>query len=214
MDIDIWMDITCPFCYIGTTQLEQALGKFEYKNEVKIQHHSFQLDPEAPLVTEKNLHETLATKKGISIQEAEQLNAYVATMAASVGLSFHFEKVIPVNSFDAHRLIHFAAKHNKESKIIQRLFKAYFEDGSNIASQETLAILGSGVGLDAETIKNSLQSDEYRDAVRNDISQALAYGIHGVPFFIINKKYTVSGAQGVDAFTEVLQKAWDEKDKE
>ncbi len=213
MNIDIWMDITCPFCYIGTTQLHKALEAFEHANEVTVIHHSFQLDPSAPTETKETLNEMLARRKNISLEEAAQLNTNVTEYAASVGLPMNIEKAVPVNSFAAHRLIHLAAKDGKQSEIIQRLFKAYFKDGKNIASMDTLTELGADVGLDAEQTRTTLEKDTYTDEVQKDIAQATQYGIHGVPFFIIDNKYTISGAQGINVFSEALQKAWKETHK-
>ena len=208
MKIDIWMDITCPFCYIGTTQLNQAMQGFEHKDNVHIIHHSFQLDPEAPTETDTTLNEMLARKKGISLQQAEQLNNHVTELAASVGLLFAIEKVIPVNSFNAHQLLHLATRHGKQSEMLANLFKAYFQDGYNIASLDTLVKLSSEVGLDPENVKASIERNDYADEVRADISQAATHGITGVPFFVIDDAYTISGAQGTDVFAEALRKNW------
>lgn len=210
MKIDIWSDIGCPFCYLGTTQLSLALAEFEHNHDVEVVHHSFQLDPGAPFETDETLNEMLSNRKGFSVEQAESANQRVAHMFEAVNLSMNYKQAIPVNTFNAHRLGHFAATHGKQEEMLTRLFKAYFTDGMSVADLDTLVELAGEVGLDKEQARAVLQSDEYADAVRADIDQAARYGIHGVPFFILDGKYAISGAQGTEAFSQALQQIWQE----
>lgn len=208
MKIDIWSDIGCPFCYLGTTQLNQALAAFEHKGEVQVQHHSFQLDPSAPFETTETLNEMLSNKKGFSVEQADSMNQRVAAMFESAGLVMNYKQAVPVNTFKAHRLAHFAAQHGKQEAMQTRLFKAFFTDAKNVADTDTLVQLASDVGLDKEQARRALESDECMDSVKADIEQAARYGIQGVPFFIFNGKYAISGAQGSEAFSRALQQIW------
>lgn len=210
MKIDIWSDIGCPFCYLGTTQLNLALADFEHKDSVEVVHHSFQLDPNAPLDTDLSLNEMLADRKGFAVEHAERMNQQVAGMFTAVGLTMNYKDAKAVNTFDAHRLAHFAAAQGKQAAMLARLFKAYFTDGLNTADRKTLAQLAAEAGLDAEEASRVLESGEYTAEVQADIQQAAQYGIHGVPFFIFESKYAISGAQGTDAFRQALAQIWQE----
>lgn len=210
MKIDIWSDIGCPFCYLGTTQLNLALADFEHKEQVEVMHHSFQLDPNAPLETHLSLNEMLADKKGFAVEEAERLNQRVAGMFTAVGLQMNYKQAKAVNTFDAHRLVHYAKTQGRQAAMLERLFKAYFTDGLNTADTDTLVRLASDVSLDEGATRQMLVGDEYSAEVQADIQQAAQYGINGVPFFIFENKYAVSGAQGTDAFRQALQQIWAE----
>lgn len=210
MKIDIWSDIGCPFCYLGTTQLNLALADFEPKDSIEITHHSFQLDPNAPVETDLSLNEMLADKKGFAVEHAERLNQNVASMFSAVGLQMNYKDAKAVNTFDAHRLAHYAAAHGKQAEMLARLFKAYFTDGLNTADGETLVRLAGEVGLDEDAARQVLASGKYTADVQADIQQAAFYGIHGVPFFIFENKYAISGAQGTDAFRRALEQIWQE----
>jgi predicted DsbA family dithiol-disulfide isomerase len=211
MKIDIWSDIGCPFCYLGTTQLSQALARFEHKDEVEVQHHSFQLDPNAPFETDETLNEMLSNKKGFSVEQAESANKRVASMFEAAGLTMNYKQAIPVNTFNAHRLAHFAAAHGKQDEMLTRLFKAFFTDAKNVADTETLVELAGEVGLNKEQARAALESERYTDSVSADIDQAARYGIHGVPFFIFEGKYAVSGAQGEEALRGALEQIWQQE---
>ncbi len=210
MKIDIWSDIGCPFCYLGTTQLNQALEDFEHKHKVEVIHHSFQLDPNAPRQTDERVVEMLAKKRGIPVEQAEAMNQQVAQAFEGMGLVMNYKDAMPVNTFDAHRLVHYAASQGKQEAVLPRLFKAYFTDGKNTADVETLVTLAGEAGLDAEQVRAMLASDQYATEVQADISRAAQLGIHGVPFFIFEDKYAVSGAQGTEAFRQALQQVWAE----
>ena len=200
----------CPFCYIGKRRFEQALGQFEHKDEVEVEWKSFQLNPN--LVTDPtiNINQYLADIKGITIDHAKQLNDHVTQMAAEVGLTYDFDKAIVANSFDAHRFAHLAKQNGLGDEAEEALFNAYFTEGKNIADHETLAELGEQIGLDKDEVAHTLKGNKYAINVNQDIAQAQQLGVRGVPFFVLDMKYGISGAQPVEAFTETLEKAYTE----
>ena len=210
MKIEIWSDIMCPFCYIGKRRFEEALANFEGKNDVEIEWKSFLLSPELKTDPNKNIHEYLAEHKNISLEEAKGLNDYVTNMAAQVGLTYNFDKAIPANSFNAHRFLHFAKKHDKQNEAEERLFKAYFTEGKNIDDAQTLLFLAIEMGLDANKLADAMNNGEFTNDVIADINEAQQLGVRGVPFFVFNRKYAVSGAQESEAFTQTLEKAFEE----
>jgi predicted DsbA family dithiol-disulfide isomerase len=207
MRIEIWSDFVCPFCYIGKRHLDLALGQLPFKDEVEVIYRSFELDPNAPLNPATNIHGLLAAKYGISVEQAKSLNSDVAKRAGAVGLTFHFDTMIPTNSFDAHRLSHFAAAHGKMYEMAERLFKAYFTESRHIGDRETLAQLAADVGLSHEEALKVLDSGEFGNEVRRDEQEGHRLGVRGVPFFVIDRTYAVSGAQPVEVFVDVLEKA-------
>jgi predicted DsbA family dithiol-disulfide isomerase len=208
MKVDIWSDVACPWCYIGKRRIEGALVGFEHHDQVEVVWHSYQLDPDAPRTSEKTLNEILAKKYGRSLAQAAAMNDRVSGIAAQDGLEYHLEKAQYGNTFDAHRLIHLAATHGLQDAMEERLFKAYFTEGAALGDTETLVKLASEVGIDAEEARTVLASDAYANEVRADIQRARRLGIQGVPFFAIDEKYGVSGAQPSDVFKEVLEQAW------
>jgi len=214
MKVEIWSDVMCPFCYIGKRRFETALQDFEHKDEVEIEWKSFQLNPDMETDPNTNIDEYLADKKGWSLDYAQQMNAHVTKMAAEVDLTYNFDKAIVANSFNAHRFSHLAKKHDLGVEAEEQLFKAYFTDGKNIDDQNTLIELGREIGLDAAEIKQTLESNAYSADVKHDIAEAQQLGIQGVPFFVLNNKYGISGAQAVPVFEETLQKAFAEWQKE
>ncbi|WP_417366569.1 DsbA family oxidoreductase [Flavobacterium beibuense] len=210
MKIEIWSDIMCPFCYIGKRRFEEALATFEGKNDVEIEWKSFLLSPELKTDPNKNIHEYLAEHKNISLEEAKGMNDYVTNMAAQVGLTYNFDKAIPANSFNAHRFLHFAKKHGKQNEAEERLFKAYFTEGKNIDDAQTLLLLAIELELDANKLADAMNNGEFTNDVIADINEAQQLGVRGVPFFVFNRKYAVSGAQESEAFTQTLEKAFEE----
>lgn len=207
MKIEIWSDIMCPFCYIGKRKFEAALGSFENKEQVEIEWKSFQLNPGMKTDLSKNINEYLAEIKGWSLEQAKSMNARVTEMAKQVGLTYDFDKAIVANSFDAHRLIQFAKTKGKGDVAEERLFKAYFTEGKNTADHQTLLLLGVEIGLDASEIKELLNSNTYGAEVNKDVEEAQRLGIRGVPFFVIDRKYGISGAQESETFLQALKKA-------
>ncbi len=214
MKVEIWSDVMCPFCYIGKRRFEAALKEFAHKNEIEIEWKSFQLNPDLKTDPKINIDQYLADVKGFTIDHARQLNGHVTQMAAEAGLTYNFDKAVVANSFNAHRLSHLAKKHSLGVAMEEQLFKAYFTDGKNIDDPDTLVQLGAEIGLDANEIKQTLQSDAFADEVRGDIRQAQYLGIQGVPFFVLNNKYGISGAQAVPVFEQTLEKAFADWQKE
>jgi predicted DsbA family dithiol-disulfide isomerase len=214
MKVEIWSDVMCPFCYIGKRRFEDALAHFAHKDKIEIEWKSFQLNPDLVTDPEIKIDEYLADKKGWGLEQARQMNAHVTQMAAEVGLTYNFDKAVVANSFNAHRISHLAKKHGLGVAMEEQLFKAYFTDGKNIDDRETLIELGTQIGLDADEIKQTLEGSAYAEDVRRDIAEAQYLGIQGVPFFVMNGKYAVSGAQAVPVFEQTLEKAFDEWQKE
>jgi predicted DsbA family dithiol-disulfide isomerase len=200
----------CPFCYIGKRKFEAALEQFENKENVEVVWKSFQLNPAMKTDPSKNITEYLAEIKGWSIQQAKEMNAHVTNMAKEVGLHYDFEKAIVANSFDAHRLIQLAKKHGKGDAAEEQLFKAYFTEGKNTDDHKTLLEIGQSIGLDELEIKEVLASNQFSEEVKKDINEAQQIGVRGVPFFVVDRKYGVSGAQPSEIFLETLTKAWAE----
>lgn len=214
MKVEIWSDVMCPFCYIGKRKFEQALAQFPHKDKVQIVWKSFQLSPDMKTQPDKNIHWFLAEHKGISLQEAKKMNDYVTQMAKQVGLTYDFEKSVVANSFNAHRFSHFAKQCGKQDEAEELLFRSYFTDGKNIDDYPTLIQLGKEIGLDTDALKAALENGSFADAVHTDIYEAQQVGVRGVPFFVMNRKYAVSGAQESKSFLEVLEKSFAEWQKE
>ncbi|MGZ5243603.1 MAG: DsbA family oxidoreductase [Bacteroidia bacterium] len=214
MKVEIWSDVMCPFCYIGKRKFEQALSKFPQKGNIEITWESYQLAPDMKTDTSKNINQYLAESKGWTLDYAKQMNDYVTNMAAEVGLTYNFEKAIPANSFDAHRISHLAAKYGLQDKMEETLFKAYFTDGKNTADKNTLIELGKEIGLDAEEVRKTLESKDYESQVNADIMEAQTLGVNGVPFFVFDRKYAVSGAQSPEVFLQTLEKSYQEWSKQ
>ena len=210
MNVEIWSDVACPWCYIGKRRFESALADFAHRDEVKVTWRSYQLDPEAPRDSGKMVNEILAQKYGVSLSQAVAMNERVSAIAAQEGLDYHLEQVRYGNTFDAHRLIHLAASHGLQQEAEERFFNAYFTAGKALGDVETLVQLATEIGIDAEEARAVLNSDGYADKVRADEQRARAFGIQGVPFFAIDEKYGVSGAQPTEVLKEVLERAWTE----
>jgi predicted DsbA family dithiol-disulfide isomerase len=214
MKVDIWSDIRCPFCYIGKRKFEIALAKFPQKDKVEVDWHSFELEPGLKTKKGVNLYDYLAERKNISRESSVQLHQQVTETAREVGLDYRFDRAVIANSFDAHRLIQLAKLNGLGDAAEERLFKAYFTEGKDISDHLTLIILGDEIGLSGKAVQQMLNSDELADEVRYDQKQAQELGINGVPFFVMNDHYAVSGAQQPEAFLQTLEKAWQEYEKE
>ncbi|WP_217587313.1 DsbA family oxidoreductase [Lentibacillus saliphilus] len=211
MKIEVWSDFVCPFCYIGKRRLEQALEAFPHRDHVHIEYKSYELAPESKTVTDKNIHEALAEKYHIPVEQAKAMNEQIGAQAKEVGLTYHFDDMKPVNTFDAHRLAKFAESHGKGREMTERILRAYFIESELISDHNTLARLAKEVGLDEAAVLDMLQSEKYTPKVRADQLTAREMGVEGVPFFVFNEKYAVSGAQPQEAFTEVLETVWQEE---
>jgi predicted DsbA family dithiol-disulfide isomerase len=201
----------CPWCAIGRARFEAALAEFPHRDEVQVRWHSFELDPQAPREYPEPLAEHLASKYGVSLDEAHGMHRRMAEVAAVDGLDFHFERARSGNTFDAHRLLHHALETGGpelQDRLKERLFRAYLTDGEPIGDPEALVRVAAEAGLDPEESRAVLESDRYADAVRADELQARRYGINGVPFFVVGDKYGVSGAQPPEGLRQVLDTAW------
>lgn len=207
MQVEIWSDVMCPFCYIGKRKFENALQQLDGKEEIKIIWKSFQLDSEIKTDPNKKVDEYLAERKGWTIEYAKNVNTQVTSMAKEVGLSYDFDNAIIANSFNAHRVSHLAKKYNLSDAMEEALFKAYFTEGKNIDDKATLLELAVSIGLKKEEVEIVLFSNQYADEVAQDIQEAQKIGVRGVPFFVIDRKYAVSGAQPTEVFLNALTKA-------
>lgn len=213
--VEIWSDIMCPFCYIGKRHFEEALKTFGHHSEIEIEWKSFQLDPEIPKEREKieHVYDYLARRKGISHEHSVELHERVVGLAKAAGLAYDFDKAIVANSLDAHRVIQLAKTKNLGGEIEERFFKAYFMDGMDLGDPATLIELGKEIGLEGAEVREALHSDDFAYKVKQDIAEAREIGVQGVPFFVFNRRYAISGAQPVDVFVETLEKAFEEWQK-
>lgn len=209
ISIDIWSDIACPWCYIGKRRLETALTRFaESKDapEVQLRYHSYQLDPNSPVDYPGNHAAYLSKHLGASAQQVSQMDRQITGLAAKEGLDYHLDDIKVTNTAKAHELIHFAESKGKGSEMKERLLKAYFVDGQHVGHVADLADLAAGIGLDRAEAEAALASGTFQKAVAEDKAQATAYGISGVPFFVIDGKYGLSGAQEAQTFLQALEK--------
>lgn len=211
MKVEIWSDIMCPFCYIGKRHYEAAIAKFADSANVEVVWKSFQLDPSLPKPASKlSTYAYLAERKGMSVDQSKALHQNVVEMAKNAGLNYDFDKAIVANSFDAHRLIQFAKTKGLGDAAEERLFKAYFMEGKDMSDVTTLIALGKEIGLNEVEVKDVVNSTAYTNEVNNDIEEAHQIGVQGVPFFVFDRKYAVSGAQPVEAFIKTLEKSFSE----
>ncbi len=206
MKVEIWSDVMCPFCYIGKRRFEKAVNSLGLEEKVEVIYRSFLLDPELETDPSKNVTEHLASKKGISIEEAQKMSEYVIGMASEEGLNYDMESAVVANSRNAHRLLHYAKSKDKQGEFKEALLQAYFEEGKNIDDIETLMELASNVGLERNEVEQIYTSLAFTEDVISDIQRAQQIGVQGVPFFVINEKFALSGAQPTDTFKQALQK--------
>lgn len=210
MKVDIWSDIRCPFCYVGKKNFEKGLANFKEKSKIEITWHSFQLNPELETQLDKNSLENFSERKGVSIAEAKEMYQHVVKAGEIAGIEFNLEGQKVANSYKGHLLLQFAATKNVANEMEEELFKAQFIDGRNIDDEKTLIEIGKSLSLNEDEIKSALNSDDFKYAVAKDVALASQMGINAVPFFVINDKYGVSGAQPSEVFQEVLEKSWEE----
>ena len=211
MKIEIWSDVVCPWCAIGKRRFENALERFEHSDAVDVVFRSFELDPSAPSETPGTRNEHLAEKYGVTLAEAAQRHEQTTALAAEEGLEFHFDRARAGNTFDAHRLLHLARDHGLQHELKERLMLGYFSEGAPIGDKDTLQALAVDVGLDPDLVAKTLATDAFAQDVRADESRARALGITGVPFFVVDETYGVSGAQPAEMLLQVLDKAWSER---
>lgn len=205
MQIEIWSDVICPWCYIGKRRFETALAQFGHLELINVIWRSFELDPNAPRQQPGAMNELLAHKYHVSLQQADEMIARVTAQAREAGLEYHLDKARRGNTFDAHRLIHFAAEKQTGDKAIESIMHAYFSESLPVGDRAALAKLAPKFGIAESEALVMLESDKYSAAVRADESRAAGFGISGVPFFVFDEKSGISGAQPVEVFTEVLQ---------
>ncbi len=207
MHIEIWSDIACPWCHVGKRRFERALSQFEHRTDVEVTWRSFELDPSAARTYPTSQAELLAEKYRVPVAQAQQMNARMTAEAKKEGLDFHFELVRAGNTFDAHRLIHLAASVGRREDVVERFFRGYLSEGAAIGDPEALLTLAVDAGLHSARVRSVLDGDEYADVVRADEARARALGISGVPFFAIDERYGVSGAQTPEVLLAAMRQA-------
>jgi protein disulfide-isomerase len=210
MKVEIWSDVMCPFCYIGKRKLELALQSIPQKDLISVEWHSFQLNPSLKYQPERDSYSYLAELKGQNRDWAVKVHDNLTVAAKSLGLDYHFEKAKITNSFDAHRIIQLAKKYKLTDQVEERFFKAYFTDGELMSDHPTLIQLATDAGLPREEVVNVLETNQYAEEVNKDVEEARLLGVRGVPFFVMDRKYAVSGAQEPEVFRATIQKALDE----
>ncbi|KAA9154723.1 DsbA family oxidoreductase [Microbacterium lushaniae] len=212
--IDVWSDIACPWCYIGKRNLERGLAEVAADADapqVEVEYHSFELSPDTPVDFEGSQVDYLSQHKGISREQAEQMLERVTGVAAEAGLAYRFDLLQHTNTVKAHELLHFAKAHGRQLEMVERLMSAYFIEGRHLGRTDELASLAAEVGLPADEARAALESQRHLGDVRADQEQAAAYGINGVPFFVIDGQYGVSGAQPPSAFAQITRQLWAER---
>ena len=211
MRVDVWSDVVCPWCYLGKRRLESALRDFEHTDEVEVVWRSFELDPSAPRRRDEPAIEHLGRKYGMSPEQVEASWARMTGLGAEEGIEYHLDRTQRGSSFDAHRLLHLGAAHGLQDEANERLFRAYFTESEPIGESDVLARLGVEAGLPADEVEGLLASDRFAEEVREDERAARAFGIEGVPFFVIDDRYGVSGAQSAEVLLAALTQAWSER---
>ncbi|MFF2484285.1 DsbA family oxidoreductase [Paenibacillus sp. NPDC058071] len=210
MKVEVWSDFACPFCYIGKRRLEGALEQFAHRDDIEVEFRSFELDPNAPRDVNYSINEMLANKYGMTVEQAQANNHNLTEQARQLGLDYHMDKSVLTNMFDAHRLTHFAAQTGKREEMAERLFKGYFTDGKHLGDREALADMAAEIGLDRAEALAALNGADFTSEVRADEQEASQLGVRGVPFFVLDRKYAVSGAQPSEVFLQALEKAYAE----
>ncbi|MBQ0138166.1 MAG: DsbA family oxidoreductase [Kurthia sp.] len=211
MKIEVWSDYACPFCYIGKKELEKAIESTGFQGKIDVAFKAYQLDPGAPAEVEGTIYSSLAKKFGSSEEQAKAQTAGIIARAKEVGLNYDFEAMKLGNTFKAHRLAKFAGSVGKEKEMNERLLKAYFEEGAQLGNVDVLVALAKEIGLEEQAVREFLADDQYATEVLSDIQQASELGIQGVPFFVINEKYAISGAQPTAVFEEAVKKVAEEE---
>ena len=210
MKIEIWSDVACPFCYIGKRKIEKAISNFPHKDKIEVEWKSFLLNPDQITQPNKSSEEYLAEVKGWSIEQTREITANVVNMAAQEGLEYHLDKSVVANTKKAHRVLHLAKTEGKGDEMKETLLKAYFTDSLNIDDDTVLIKLGKEIGLSDSAISEVLTSDKFQNEVDQDIYESRTIGVKGVPFFVLDRKFAISGAQPDSVFDQTLEKAWNE----
>lgn len=213
MRIEIWSDVVCPWCFVGKRRLETALAGFAHADEVEVVYRSFELDPTAPQYGHELSTGVIARKYGRSEDEMRQMQQQLSDLAAEEGLAFRLFDTVHTRTVDAHRLLHLALETGGpalQGTLKEALLSAYFEQARNIGDHDVLTEVAVAAGLDEERVRAVLASEEYAGEVAADVDQARAFGATGVPFFVVDRKYGISGAQPAEVFSQVLDQAWTE----
>jgi predicted DsbA family dithiol-disulfide isomerase len=208
MEIHIWSDVVCPWCYLGKRRFEHALADFEHRDQVQVVHRAFELDPTAPKGKTFDTVELISKKYGISAEQFTAQQAGLIQMAAAEGLEYNLDGGRSGNTFDAHRLVRLGLERGRQDVVIERFFRGYFTEQRSLFEADSLVALSVEAGLDADEARTVLTEQRYTDAIKDDVQQARAYGANGVPFFVINERYGISGAQPTEAFAGALSRAW------
>ena len=207
MDVQIWSDIVCPWCYVGKRRFESALAAFSHAEDIRVTHRSFQLDPSSPRGETTDRRQMLMRKYGWSDAQADEMDARMTQIAAIEGLDYHLDGGVTGNTLDAHQIVHLAKALGRQDEVLERLYRAHFTERRSIFEPASLAALAADAGLDAEEARRVLRDDVYAAAVAADVSEARRLGINGVPFFVLDGRFGVSGAQPVDTFIAALDRA-------
>jgi predicted DsbA family dithiol-disulfide isomerase len=208
MQIDIWSDVVCPWCYLGKRRFEKALAAFEGRDDVRVAYRSFQLDPTRAKGETSSRHAMLRSKYRLTEEQVRAMDQKMEQIAAAAGLEYHLNDAgLTGNTLDAHQLVHLAAGHGRADEMLERLYKAYFTEQLSIFDVEALLALAADKGLDTMEVREALESGLYVDAVRRDLNEARSLGVTGVPFFMIDGRYRISGAQAMDIFSRALTMA-------
>ena len=211
MDVEIWSDIACPWCYVGKRRFEAALERFEHRDEVTVRWRSFELDPAAPPQREGTGAEHLAEKYGTSLEEALAMQQRMTATAAEDGLAFRFDRLRTGSTFDAHRVLHLADAHGLQDAVKERFMRAYLTDGELMGDHATLRRLAAEVGLPEADVVDVLATDRFAGDVRDDERTATSFGASAVPFFVVDRAVAASGAHPAESLLELLQQGWDAK---
>lgn len=208
MQIDIWSDIVCPWCYLGKRRFEKAVAAFGGRDDVHVSHRSFQLDPSRVKGETSSRRAMLQSKYRLSEDQVRAMDQKMEQMAAAEGLEYHLTDAgLTGNTLDAHQLVHLAESHGREDEMIERLYKAYFTEQRSIFDLDSLLALANDQGFDTQEVREALEAGRYVDDVRRDLNEARSLGVNGVPFFVIDGRYGISGAQATDVFTNALTMA-------
>ncbi len=208
VNVEIWSDIACPWCYVGKRRFEAARDLFEHRDSIDVVWRSFELDPGAPPVRDEDRSEHLARKYGRTVERARQMHERMTEVGAGEGIDFRFDRSHSVNTLDAHRLIHLAKSHGLQDQMEERLFRAHFSEGEVVSDPETLTRLAAEVCLDEGDVRDTLATDRFEAAVREDERTAAVLGIHAVPFFVVDRALGVAGAQPAEVLLELLRQGW------
>lgn len=210
MKVEIWSDIMCPFCYLGKKNFEKALSTFEGRDRVEIEWKSYQLMPDMKTDTGIRLIDFLERSKGWSRSDIESMNRRIVASGKEAGIDYRFEKVVVANSFKAHNFLHYAKTEGKQNEAGEKLFLTYFTEGKNIDDAETLGEIGRALGFSADEMQKAIETSGFANEVRDDIDEAERLNVTGVPYFVFNRKYAISGAQPAEVFLETLNKVFQE----